>query len=67
LGKSVLKIANLGALPCWEGSFFIKVIDKMVVFEEIIISLSEFRGFMGEFCGLMSEFYNLMGEFFPAP
>lgn len=45
----------------WEGSFFVKVIDKRFVFDEII-SMGGFQGLMGELYGFMSEFYNLMGE-----
>jgi hypothetical protein len=37
LGESILKIASVQALPGGEGSFFDKVFDKRVVFEEIII------------------------------
>jgi hypothetical protein len=45
----------LRALPCGEESIFI----KNVIFEGIIDSMSEFRGFMGEFQGSMGEFWVL--------
>ena len=63
IGQKHTKNSKLLALPSREGSFFVKAIDKRVVFEVINISMGEFQGLMGELSGFMSEFYNLMSEF----